>query len=203
MKSNPKMQKIIRDQIRSSLELKERLLELPHIIEQIEKSARAIISTYHEKNKLLLAGNGGSAADSQHIAAELVNRFGFDRPGLNAIALTTDTSILTSIANDSGFKNVFARQADAIGNEGDVFIGFSTSGNSENLVEALKICRDKKILTIGLTGATGGKIADLCDICIKVPSDDTPRIQEAHILIGHLICHLVEQELFGSQNSGK
>lgn len=203
MKNNSVMMKIIRDQIKSSLELKKKLLELPHITEEIEKSALAVISAYRKKNKLLLAGNGGSAADAQHIAAELVNRFGFDRPGLNAIALTTDTSILTSIGNDSGFRKVFARQADAIGNEGDVFIALSTSGNSENLVEALKICRAKKILTIGLTGSTGGKMADFCDICIKVPSNDTPRIQEVHILIGHIICSIVEEELFRSHKSGK
>lgn len=193
----------IRDQINSSLELKKKILESTDITGEIEKSALAVISAYHKKNKLLLAGNGGSAADAQHIAAELVNRFGFDRPGLNAVALTTDTSILTSIANDSGYRNVFARQADAIGNEGDVFIAFSTSGNSENLVEALKICRAKKIVTIGLTGSTGGKMAELCDICIKVPSNDTPRIQEVHILIAHIICSIVEEELFKSYKKGR
>jgi D-sedoheptulose 7-phosphate isomerase len=197
------MQKIIKDQIRSSLELKKKLLEMPHIIEEIEKSSLAIISAYRKRNKLLIAGNGGSAADAQHIAAELVNRFGFDRPGLNAIALTTDTSILTSVGNDSGFEKIFARQADALGNEGDVFIALSTSGNSGNLIEALKICRGKKIVTIGLTGSTGGKMADLCDICIKIPSNDTPRIQEVHILIEHIICSIVEEELFGSHKSEK
>jgi D-sedoheptulose 7-phosphate isomerase len=203
MKNNSIMQKIIRDQIKSSLELKKKLLELPHFTDEIEKSALAVISAYRNKNKLLLAGNGGSAADAQHIAAELVNRFGFERPGLNAVALTTDSSILTSIGNDSGFQKVFSRQADAIGNEGDVFIALSTSGNSENLVEALKICRTKKILTIGLTGSTGGKMADFCDICIKVPSNDTPRIQEVHIMIGHIICFIVEEELFGGYKSGR
>jgi D-sedoheptulose 7-phosphate isomerase len=197
------MQKIIRDQIKSSVELKQRLLEMPHIIEEIEKSSLAIISAYNKRNKLLLAGNGGSAADAQHIAAELVNRFGFDRPGLSAIALTTDTSILTSVGNDSGFEKIFARQADALGTEGDVFIALSTSGNSGNLVEALKICRAKKILTIGLIGSTGGKMADFCDICIKVPSSDTPRIQEIHIMIGHIICSIVEEELFGSHKSAR
>jgi D-sedoheptulose 7-phosphate isomerase len=197
------MQKIIRDQIKSSLELKQRLLEMPDIIEEIEKSSLAIISAYRKRNKLLLAGNGGSAADAQHIAAELVNRFGFDRPGLNAIALTTDTSILTSVGNDSGFEKIFARQADALGIEGDVFLALSTSGNSGNLVEALKVCRAKKILTIGLTGSTGGNMADLCDICIKVPSSDTPRIQETHIMIGHIICSIVEEELFGSHKSAR
>ncbi len=197
------MQKIIKDQIRSSLDLKQKLLEMPHIIEEIEKSSHAIISAYRKRNKLLIAGNGGSAADAQHIAAELVNRFGFDRPGLNAIALTTDTSILTSVGNDSGFEKIFARQVDALGIEGDVFIALSTSGNSGNLIEALKVCRGKKIVTIGLTGSTGGKMAGLCDICIKIPSNDTPRIQEVHMLIGHIICSIVEEELFGSHKSEK
>jgi D-sedoheptulose 7-phosphate isomerase len=197
------MQKIIKDQIRSSLDLEQKLLEMPHIIEEIEKSSHAIISAYRKRNKLLIAGNGGSAADAQHIAAELVNRFGFDRPGLNAIALTTDTSILTSVGNDSGFEKIFARQVDALGIEGDVFIALSTSGNSGNLIEALKVCRGKKIVTIGLTGSTGGKMAGLCDICIKIPSNDTPRIQEVHMLIGHIICSIVEEELFGSHKSEK
>jgi D-sedoheptulose 7-phosphate isomerase len=197
------MQKIIKDQIRSSLDLEQKLLEMPHIIEEIEKSSLAIISAYRKRNKLLIAGNGGSAADAQHIAAELVNRFGFDRPGLNAIALTTDTSILTSVGNDSGFEKIFARQVDALGIEGDVFIALSTSGNSGNLIEALKVCRGKKIVTIGLTGSTGGKMAGLCDICIKIPSNDTPRIQEVHMLIGHIICSIVEEELFGSHKSEK
>jgi D-sedoheptulose 7-phosphate isomerase len=197
------MQKIIRDQIRQSLGLCQKLLDSPLVTEAIEKSALAVISAYRNKKKLLLAGNGGSAADAQHLAAELVNRFGFDRPGLYAIALTTDTSVLTSVGNDSGFENVFARQTAAIGDEGDVFMALSTSGNSKNLIEALKICRAKKIFTIGLSGSTGGKMADLCDICIKVPSDDTPRIQEVHILAGHIICSLVEEELFGSHKSTK
>jgi D-sedoheptulose 7-phosphate isomerase len=197
------MQKIIKDQIRQSLGLCQKLLDSPLVTEAIEKSALAVISAYRNKKKLLLAGNGGSAADAQHLAAELVNRFGFDRPGLYAIALTTDTSVLTSVGNDSGFENVFARQTAAIGDEGDVFMALSTSGNSKNLIEALKICRAKKIFTIGLSGSTGGKMADLCDICIKVPSDDTPRIQEVHILAGHIICSLVEEELFGSHKSTK
>ncbi|MGD0341631.1 MAG: D-sedoheptulose 7-phosphate isomerase [Bacteroidales bacterium] len=195
------MQKIIRDHLISSLELKQKLLESAPVLEAIEKSAMAIISAYRNKKKLLLAGNGGSAADAQHLAAELVGRFSFDRPGLNAIALTTDTSILTSVGNDSGFEKVFARQADALGTEGDVFIALSTSGNSVNLIEALKICRTRKIISIGLTGQTGGKMANMCDICIKVPSSNTPRIQEVHILIGHIICSIVEEELFGSHKS--
>ena len=197
------MQKTIRDNIENSLELKRKLLDSKELIDKIAGSACEIIKAYRNGKKLMLAGNGGSAADAQHIAAELVNRFGFDRPALNAIALTTDTSILTSVANDSGFEKIFARQVEAVGSEGDVFIGLSTSGNSGNIVETLRRCREKKIITIGLTGSSGGRMDDLCDICIKVPSDDTPRIQEVHILIGHIICTLIENELFGTLKPSK
>jgi D-sedoheptulose 7-phosphate isomerase len=151
----------------------------------------------------LLAGNGGSAADAQHIAAEFVNRFNFDRHGLPAIALTTDTSVLTSIANDYSYDRIFARQLETLGNAGDVFIGISTSGNSRNIVEALKVCKKEEIVTIGLTGSSGGQMKDLCDICIQVPSDETPRIQEVHSLIGHIVCFIVEEELFGKNNPEK
>jgi D-sedoheptulose 7-phosphate isomerase len=191
------MQKTIKEQISDSARLKKMLLENREILEAIERSSLKIISAFRENKKLLLAGNGGSAADAQHIAAELVNRFGFDRPALGAIALTTDTSILTSISNDSGFKGVFKRQVEALGRAGDVFIALSTSGNSENLLAALETCRSRHIFSIGLAGSTGGKMAELCDICIKVPSDDTPRIQEVHILIGHIICSIAEAEIFG------
>ena len=130
-----------------------------------------------------------------------MNRFYFNRPGLPAIALTTDTSILTAVGNDHGFSSLFARQINALGNEGDVFIGISTSGNSPNIIEALRACREEKIITIGLTGSSGGKMKDLCDICLNVPSDETPRVQEVHILIGHIICRIVEAKLFGHLKS--
>lgn len=197
------MQEIIKNQIKSSVDIKQKILDSPEIISGIENTSKAIISAFRNKNKLLLAGNGGSAADAQHIAAEFVNRFCFDRPALNAIALTTDTSVITSIGNDSGFENVFARQIEALGNEGDVFVGISTSGTSENIIRALHTCRAKKILTIGLSGIFGGPMKDLCDVCIKVPSEETPRIQEAHILIGHIICSLVEHELFDREKQEK
>jgi len=193
------MQEKIKQQIRSSAELKFKLLESASLLSEIENASRAIITAFRTKHKLLIAGNGGSAADAQHIAAEFVNKFNFDRPGLPAIALTTDTSILTSVGNDSSFLQVFARQVSALGNEGDVFIGISTSGNSSNLIEALREARKKKIVTIGITGATGGTMKDLCDICIMAPSEETPRIQEAQILIGHIICSIVEEELFGNK----
>lgn len=194
------MQEIIKNHIKESVELKQRLLESPALLSGIEKSARAIISAFKDKKKLLLAGNGGSAADAQHITAEFVNRFKFDRKGLPAISLTTDTSILTSIGNDYGFEKLFSRQIDAIGNSGDVFIAISTSGNSSNIIKALEACREEKITTIGLTGCAGGRMNDMCDICIIVPSDETPRIQEVHILIGHIICSIVEEELFRNYN---
>ena len=197
------MQEKIKSQIKSSIELKQKLLESTEIISGIENAAKAIISAFRNKNKLLLAGNGGSAADAQHIAAEFVNRFGFDRPALPSVALSTDTSVLTSIGNDSGFEKIFSRQIQALGNEGDVFIGISTSGTSENIIRALNTCRTNKTVTIGLTGIFGGPMKDLCDICIKVPSDETPRIQEAHNLIGHIICSLVEEELFNRGNPEK
>jgi len=197
------MEHKIKDQIKSSAELKLKLIESPEVISAVEAAANVIISAFRNQKKLLLAGNGGSAADAQHLAAEFVNRFGFDRPGLPAVALTTDTSILTAIGNDSGFDRVFARQIEALGSPGDVFMAISTSGTSRNMVEALNACRKHKILTIGFTGIYGGQMKDHSDICIRIPSGETPRIQEAHILIGHIITGLVEEELFGNQNREK
>lgn len=195
------MQTEIRNQIKDSIALKMKILDQQSLLSDIEEATEAIIASFTNKHKLLLAGNGGSAADAQHIAAELVNRFYFDRPGLPAIALTTDTSILTAVGNDHGISNLFARQINALGNEGDVFIGISTSGNSPNIIEALKYCKERKIITIGLTGSSGNKMKDLCDICIIVPSDETPRIQEIHILIGHIMCSIVETKLFSHLKS--
>ena len=195
------MQTEIKDQIKDSIALKLKVLDQQSLLSDIEEATKAIISAFTHKHKVLLAGNGGSAADAQHIAAELVNRFYFDRPGLPAIALTTDTSILTAVGNDHGFSKLFSRQINAIGNEGDVFIGISTSGNSPNIIEALKYCKEEKIFTIGLTGSSGRAMKELCDICICVPSDETPRIQEIHILIGHIICSIIEAKLFGHLKS--
>lgn len=190
------MQTNIKNQIKDSIALKMRLLDDQSVLSGIEDATRAITDAFRNKQKILLAGNGGSAADSQHIAGELVNRFYFDRPGLPAIALTTDSSVLTAIGNDHGFSRVFARQIEALGNNGDVFVGISTSGNSPDIIEALKTCKEKHILTIGLTGLKGGLMKGMCDICICVPSEETPRIQEVHILIGHIICSIVEEDLF-------
>ena len=197
------MQNRIRKQIEDSVAIKQKLLNDQAVLSGIEKTSAALVRAFRDNHKVFLAGNGGSAADAQHIAAELVNRFYFDRPGLPAIALTTDTSVLTSVGNDFGFENVFSRQLKALGNEGDVFIGLSTSGNSQNIIDALNVCKEKNILTIVLTGSSGGKMKDMADICLKVPSDDTPRIQEVHILIAHIICGIVEEELFGHLNPMK
>jgi D-sedoheptulose 7-phosphate isomerase len=188
----------IKAQIASSIATKEALLNDEAQLTIIKQAAQMVVDAYKAGNKTLLAGNGGSAADAQHIAGEFVSRFYFDRPGLSSIALTTDTSVITAIGNDYGYEKLFSRQVQAIGSAGDVFIGISTSGNSPNIIAALVECKAKGIKTIGFTGSAGGKMVDLCDICIQVPSPETPRIQEAHILIGHIICYIVEEEIFGS-----
>jgi D-sedoheptulose 7-phosphate isomerase len=190
------MKNIVFDQIKASIAVKQATFEDPVLTDGIEKAARIITEAYKAGNKTMLAGNGGSAADSQHIAGEFVSRFNFDRPGIPSIALTTDTSIITAIGNDYGYEKLFERQIQAMGNKGDVFIGISTSGNSPNILKGLEECKKKGIIAIGLTGMSGGKMADLCDICLKVPSNETPRIQEVHILIGHILCSIVEEEMF-------
>lgn len=184
-------------QIHDSYEIKKKIYEDRTLTELIQKVCEVAISVYRQGNKTLIAGNGGSAADAQHIAGEFVSRFYFDRPGLPSLALTTDTSILTAIGNDYGYDKLFARQVQANGVKGDLFIGISTSGNSENIVQALEICKEKGIISVGLTGESGGAMSELCDYCIKVPSSETPRIQESHILIGHIICAAVEEAIFG------
>ncbi|HKJ41665.1 MAG TPA: D-sedoheptulose 7-phosphate isomerase [Sunxiuqinia sp.] len=191
---------MIKDQIKASIEVKQRILEDQELLDQIQEVAERCITAYQNGGKTLLAGNGGSAADAQHISAELVNRFYFNRPGIPSIALTTDSSIMTSIGNDFGFDQLFSRQVEVQGNAGDLFIAISTSGNSVNLIEAVIKAKQKGLITVGLTGETGGKMADQCDFCLKVPSTETPRIQEAHILIGHIICYLIEKKLFGHLN---
>jgi len=186
----------VKAQIQASIDAKELILKDEALLALVIEAAEKIIAAYRSGKKTLFAGNGGSAADAQHLAGELVARFYFDRPGIPSIALTTDSSIVTAIGNDYGFERLFSRQVQAMGSEGDIFIGLSTSGNSPNILAALDTCQEKGIFSIGLTGATGGKMADKCDICIKVPSNDTPRIQESHILIGHILCCIVEEELF-------
>lgn len=162
----------------------------------IVEMARQIASSVACGGKIIIAGNGGSAADAQHWAGEFVNRFLLDRPPLPAIALTTDSSILTAIGNDFGFHLIFAKQLQAIGQQGDIFLGISTSGNSVNLIEALHVARKQRITTIGLTGKGGGGMAPLCDFLIDVPHQSTPLVQEVHATIGHMLCMLIDYFLF-------
>lgn len=170
------------------------------LVSTVQASADACIRCFQQGGKILLAGNGGSAADAQHIAGEFVSRFAFDRPGLPAIALTTDSSILTAIGNDYGYEKLFARQVQAHGNKGDVFIGYSTSGKSPNILRAFEESRARGLVCIGLTGNRGGAMRELCDYLLEVPSSDTPKIQEGHLVLGHILCGLVEQALFKPSN---
>lgn len=188
------MQEIVKQQLEESVQVK-----LNINIDDVVKAAKLIIESYQNGGKVLICGNGGSAADAQHIAAELVGRFKKERNPLPAIALTTDTSILTAVGNDYGFDDIFSRQLQALANKNDVLIGISTSGNSQNVLKALFKAKEIGVKTIGLSGnisSAGGKLAQEADLCIVVPSNDTPRIQESHITIGHIICYLVENELF-------
>ena len=184
-------------QISESITVKEAMLNDAELINVVESIAVLIVETYRNGGKVLLAGNGGSAADAQHIAAELVSRFTLDRPALPAMALTTDSSILTAISNDYGYDSLFSRQLEANAKPGDVFIAISTSGNSPNIVRALKTANDIGVVAVGLTGATGGEMADLCRYCVNIPSTDIPRIQEGHITVGHILCASTEQVVFG------
>jgi D-sedoheptulose 7-phosphate isomerase len=161
----------------------------------------ACLEAYRNQRKILIAGNGGSAADAQHFAGELVSRFYFDRPALAVIALTTDTSILTAIGNDYGYEDVFSRQIQALGQAGDVFIAISTSGNSPNILKAIAQSKAQGLTVIGLTGRTGGKMKALCDLCLCAPSDSTPRIQECHLVMEHTLCACIEEALFGHQRA--
>jgi D-sedoheptulose 7-phosphate isomerase len=168
------------------------------LVARVESAAQACVACLKDGGKVLLAGNGGSAADAQHMAAEFVNRFAVDRPGLAAVALTTDTSILTSIGNDYGYEKLFARQVQALGNKGDVFIAYSTSGKSPNILLALHEARARGLTCIGFSGNRAGPMADACDYYLAVPSSDTPKIQEGHLVLGHILCGLAEKAMFSS-----
>jgi D-sedoheptulose 7-phosphate isomerase len=170
------------------------------LLSSLEAVANECIGCFQRGNRVLLAGNGGSAADAQHIAAELVGRFAFDRPGLPAIALTTDTSILTAISNDYGYDNVFARQVQALGHKGDVLIGYSTSGKSPNVLRAFEEARKKELVCIGLTGSRGGPMRELCHHLLEVPTDTTAKVQVGHLILGHILCGLVECTIFKRTN---
>ena len=169
------------------------------ILQTMADVSAACVECLKAGGKVLLAGNGGSAADAQHIAGELVSRFAFDRPGLAAVALTTDTSIMTAIGNDYGYEKLFERQIQALGKAGDIFIAYSTSGNSPNIVAALKEAKKSGLICIGLTGNRNGAMDCLCDYVFAVPSADTPKIQEGHLIIGHILCGIIEEKIFGKQ----
>ena len=187
--------KAIRSHITESVSVKQALLSDEALLAKISTIAGLMVEAYKAGHKTLWAGNGGSAADAQHMAGELVNKFTFDRPGLAALSLSTDTSIITAVGNDYGFDRLFARQVEAQGCPGDVFIGISTSGKSANLVKALAACRAKGITSVAIVGADPCPMDDY-DYVIHVPSTVTPRIQECQTLIGHILCYIVEQELF-------
>jgi len=189
------MKSTIVELLQESLSVKQQYMENAEEIAKLEQLARLSIQALKQGNKLILAGNGGSASDAQHIAAELVGRFESQRPGLAAYALNTNASSITAIANDFSYEHIFARQLQALGRPGDVFIGLSTSGNSANVVKAIEQAKSSGVTAIGFTGAGGGKMAQLCDLCLMVPSPRTARVQEIHICMGHILCGLIEDNL--------
>ena len=186
--------------IQTSISTKEALLSDKNLIERIQHAAKLTASSLQQQNKVLFCGNGGSAADAQHIAAELSGRFYTDRPPLYAEALHVNSSYMTAVANDYSFEVVYSRMLKGCGRKGDVLFAISTSGNSGNILAAIEEAKKIGMHVIGMTGATGGKMKDHCDVLLNVPSSDTPRIQECHILIGHIICQLIEEQLFPTQS---
>ena len=193
------MQKI-KNIIQSSIDTKQKILKNEELISTIEKVVEVVTAAFKNGNRVYFCGNGGSAADAQHLAAEFSGRFYTDRKALPAEALHCNTSYLTAVANDYGYDVVYSRMIDGIGEKGDVLIGLSTSGNSVNIIKAFEVAREKGIHTISFTGTTGGEMKSMSDYLINVPSADTPRIQESHITIGHIICQLVEEKVFNAPN---
>jgi D-sedoheptulose 7-phosphate isomerase len=187
----------IKNIIDASVQVKQQILGDTSLQQRIEEAIKVIVAAFNNGNKVLFCGNGGSAADAQHLAAEFSGRFYKDRKALPSEALHCNTSYLTAVANDYSYDVIYARIIDGIGEKGDALVGLSTSGNSGNILKAFEVAREKGVATIGFTGTTGGKMKDLSDILLNVPSNDTPRIQESHIMIGHIICQLVEEQIFG------
>ena len=196
MAQNKDFEDRVSHSIEASIAAKQSLLQSKEAVSAIAKVSELLVQALKRGNKVLLFGNGGSAADAQHIAAELVGRFAFDRPPLPALALSVNSSCVTAIGNDYGYDRVFSRQLEALARPGDVAIGISTSGNSPNVALALSAAKKMELHTVALTGRSGGKLLTQADFCIRVPSEETPRIQECHILIGHILSDLVEQEIF-------
>jgi D-sedoheptulose 7-phosphate isomerase len=201
MKETADYEHRITDLMAASIFTKQSMLSNSDLVTTIAKVSEILVASLRQGNKVVLFGNGGSAADAQHIAAELVGRFAFDRPALPALAFSVNSSCVTAIGNDYGFDQVFSRQVEALARAGDVAIGISTSGNSPNVLNAILAARKIGLRTIGLTGAGGGALAKSAEFCICAPSKETPRIQECHILIGHIISELVEREIFHEQSS--
>jgi len=186
----------IKKLITDSIATKQLVLEDQVLLAAIENAANACIEAFKNDKKVLFCGNGGSAADAQHISAELSGRFYTDRPPLYSEALHVNSSYMTAVANDYSYDVVYSRMVEACGRKGDVLVGITTSGNSKNILAAMEMARKQGMITIGMTGQSGGKMNDCCDIMLRVPSNDTPRIQESHILIGHIICQLIEETIF-------
>ena len=194
------MTKKIKQIIEESIKTKKRFLENPTNLDSIQKAVDKIVKCFKDGRKVLICGNGGSAADAQHIAGELVDRFLLERKGLPVIALTTDSSIITAWGNDKDFNEIFERQVEALGRKGDVLIGISTSGNSENVIRGIKKAKENEMKIVSLTGKDGGEIKTLSDVNINVDSMETPRIQECHSVIYHIVCELVEKEMVGEED---
>lgn len=187
----------IQRSIRESIAAKQAILNDADFLQKIARASEAFVAAFRADGKVLFCGNGGSAADAQHIAAELSGRFYTDRPPLYAEALHVNSSYITAVANDYGYDDIYARMVQAAGRPGDVLVGLSTSGNSTNVLKAIDIAHKNGMLVVGMTGLSGGKMAALCDVLLNVPSTDTPRIQEAHILLGHILCEITERAMFG------
>lgn len=194
------LQTTIQNRIKESIDVKSQLLSNTLLLAQIEETVNQIVSVFQNGNKLLLCGNGGSAADAIHLAAEFSGRYYLDRKPLNAEALNVNVAAITAVSNDYGFSLLFARMLEAKAQKGDLLWLFSTSGNSENIINAANKAKEIGVKAIAFTGENGGKLNNICDVVVKIPSNDTPRIQEAHIMLGHIICELVENKLFGKEN---
>ena len=199
MSGNSGLEQRIIESVESSIATKQKLIEDREIIRSIAQVADALLDAYRKGNKMLLFGNGGSAADAQHIAAEFVGRFAFDRPALPALALSVNSSCVTAIGNDYGYDLVFSRQIEALARPGDVAIGISTSGNSPNVLRGIEVAKKMGLVTVGLTSQSGGALRTAVDYCLCAPSNQTPRIQECHILMGHIVSEIVEEALFPNE----
>ena len=197
------MHSLIKSEIQKLMDVLQQINANDALLNTADKIAQVCVNALKQGKKVLFAGNGGSAADSQHLAAELVSRLNYNRPGLASIALTTDTSALTAIGNDYSFENLFSRQVEALGQEGDVLIGISTSGKSPNILKALQAARDKKMATVAFCGAYPDLMAQHCEHVLAVPSRETPKIQECHIMFGHIICGIIEDVIFGAEYDPK